>query len=688
MTSPYRFDSRRFLEIVTTRWRLVVASGLLVAAVALVAAWRWSTYEASASVLVRNVDAGLQAPQVGVIPSVVGSIQSLGGTYTAILQSRPVTERVADRLMEPASAAGATASQRMTSPLRRLLSLRTMIWYLRPPVRPDTPRERLIAELRELLTGELVTQTSVFRIYVRDRDPDFAVTLARLAADAFVDYSQESNSFEASTTAQFLSSQMEDVEREQAAAEQDLQAFRDKYDVHLSLTSEGQQRVADLMALEASKDTLDLELERSRARIAKLESDLEVSPESIATSTTVDANPVVSQLESLRVTLETEITAQRLDFTEEHPQIQAKRRQLEQIDELIEAADQRMLTQEVTGINQVHQDLLTSLATERATIEGLLAQRRVLTEQIARLTSGVTALTEQQERWAELTSRVNFHRGRLDQLRTEWNRAQITQAQELSEIKVLDVSPPSPYPTLKGLPLAVFGIFGLTLGLLGGTGVALGLDALDPALKGAGPTAAVLHVPLYGVVPASPAAGNAWPDGVDSAYQRLHLRLESPNGRSGPLAGIVLTGTSEADDPAAVTFHTAAAAAAAGAEVVVIDARGGTAGPAAAPPRVEIVRLDAPEAASGREPAATLGTLVEANRARGRLVLVIAPALDRDLTAVRAARLPQVDALMLVVFEAATELPRCLETKARLDEFGLAHVGLIYVTDRVAARTV
>ncbi|MFQ5791696.1 MAG: GumC family protein, partial [Acidobacteriota bacterium] len=612
---------------------------------------------------------------------------------SSLLNSRWLAEQVVQRLHQEQPADASSAPwwrEKARAMSRKAFKILGVVLHLRRPFTEATPQEREILEIRESMSGKLLPKSAVFRITAEHRNPDLATRLARLGAETFVEFTREWNAAEAIATRKFLEGQVRDAREALLTAQTTMDEFRRQHGIFLSLDDEEKRRVADLITLEGLSRAVESDLRQSQEKIEQTKGELGAQPRTIQSSMTTDVNPIIRNLRMQLITLESRLPALLVDFTPKHPQVVALQQQIDQISNQLQAEVQRELTSEVTALNPIHQTLLTSLAVEQINFQGLSARKAKVDSLVARVRGELSDLSTKKNKWDLLEADIRFYTARLSQMMDNLDTARIAEAKKLTEIKVLDVGIPPRFPTWKGLPLLVFPLVGLVMGVIGGGGLAMALYHLDPAVKDPESARTRLSLPLYGVVegganemvtnlhPTSNAVWNSY------RYARMKLLDTVVNGR--PLRCLVITALTPGEDPVAVVGRLAAVCAEAGNRTFLVDCRGSNGSArgfgSGAPPVANLDILTNQDSAlppvSDPRHTEALLTLVQSRRSAYDVILLLAPSLDTSVTAAQLASSPEVDALLLVLWSHRTNLQACQEAKSHLEATGVRHIGLIF----------
>lgn len=681
------------------RFRLViVGSGLLVALLALGFTYPMLAYRVTSRVLIRPVGEAVPTlPAVGLVPRRTGLdvLDLAGQTYVQLLQSRPVAERIVELLSKDGEPGGARSTPGWREASRKMVTRVFqgigVVLHLRRPAGEMTPEEEKVLAAQEAISGNLLRRSSVFEITAEHRDPHEARKLARATAEAFVEFAREFNAAEAVLTRTFLEEQVRQTRHELEETQARLDQFRREHGVLLSLEDEGKQRVTEFLTLEAQSRKLETDLRHSRERLRRLRQELDRYPGAVQASQTTDVNPTFVDLRRRLIDLESQLPRLLIDFRPSHPQVVALREEIAEIKTRLSSEAQRLVTSEVTELNPVHQQLLSSLVSQQVELEGLAAQKAAVDALVARFKGELGALSRNMNAVDLLVAETKFEARRLDQLMEDLAAAKLTEAKKLEEVRLLEVGAMPRFPTWKGLPLGLFLLVGLGIGLFGGSGLALALDALDRRVRDPEVAQERLALPLYGVVASAgirETMGTLEPTSEPSwkSYRDLRRKLLAASANGRPVRFIVLTCADAGEDPTPVGVRLAAVCAEGGVRALLADCREG-------PSKLHqltravgrLANLEVFTDGSGQLPAATdplriekLLSLMESWRSSYDVVLLLGPSLGEDGEV--AALAARADLLLVVMRHGKTDLDACQAATNRLSKAGIRKMGLVYIT--------
>ena len=335
--------------------------------------------------------------------------------------------------------------------------------------------QRSLGDLRRNTRFSL-TKYNLFEIRARDRDPRLAALVANTFAESFNELFEEISLPAARQTTSFIESQFAQSKEDLLVAEDRIKRFREQHET-VSLPEETTELVKRMAQLRAQADSLHLELEEVRAKVASTENRLRTEAKMQLSSEVVTNNPVVEQLETKLAGLEVELAGARAKYTSIHPEVVRLQKAIAESKRQLSDEVKRIVSNQTTALNPVHEALrqnLVSLYIDERSLQRKIAEQatviRKTEEQLLRLPRVAAQLAQlvRDARHLEETSNV---------LALKLEEARIQEKREIHSFVIVDRAsvPLGPaYPNLLTNLIAAVG-----LSFLVGISYAFVLDYLD-----------------------------------------------------------------------------------------------------------------------------------------------------------------------------------------------------------------
>lgn len=341
-----------------------------------------------------------------------------------------------------------------------------------------------------------LTKYNMFEIVARDRDPRIAALVANTYAESFNELFEEISLPAARQTTSFIESQYTQAKEDLLVAEDRIRRFREEHGT-VSLPEETTELIKRMGQLRAQADSLNLDLEETRAKIAGTENRLKNEAKMQLSSEVVANNPVVEQLETKLAGLEVELAGSLAKFTPAHPEVLRLKKAIDESKRQLSDEVKRIIASQTAALNPVYETLRQNLATlyieERSLQRKMADQASVIRKteaQLLRLPRLVAELAQlvREARHLEETSNI---------LAIKLEEARIQEKREIHSFVIVDRAavPRSPaYPQLllnlvvaAGLSVLVGIAYALLLDYLQRRSRMKEASVLDPLLaRGAG----------------------------------------------------------------------------------------------------------------------------------------------------------------------------------------------------------
>lgn len=380
---------------------------------------------------------------------------------------------------------------------------------LYPDLRAREPLDGLVARLRRDIDLELKgveslmsgrTSTIAFTISYIGRDPESVANVANALAGMYVQENTRLREGQATRTAEFLKSQLDEVKKELNGHDQRANDFR------LSHIGELPQQVdANLASLERLNTQLRLNGESQvrvldrRDRLERQRGDLGAAQPAAAPS--ADAERLTK--------LQQDLDNVRGRFTDAYPDVVRLRADIENLTRQIarRGAADRQLSAGAEAMARLTQ----SIADADTEVRALKEEERVLRQSIASLEQRVDNVPKRQQEFQEINRDYETTKERYETLLKRYEEAQLAenleQGKNVEQFRILDPALPPRDPVAPNrLRLLALGLV-LAIGLA--VGVVMAAEKLDTAFHSIDDLRAFVSVPTLGRVPLIPSRAQA-----------------------------------------------------------------------------------------------------------------------------------------------------------------------------------
>ena len=376
-------------------------------------------------------------------------------------------------------------------------------------------RERLIANLRREIAIRSAGKENLYTIAYTDEKPQQARLIVQALVTIFTEGNLGEKRKDSDSARLFIEEQLKGYSEKLVAAENAVTEFQRK---HQGLTP-GAGRDYYARVAEAStalkRATLELkEAENSRDAIKRqLAGDAEISSRLGDKGSTVRGQSVLD----VRIqSLEQKLDSLRLNYTDQHPDIQALLRIIAQLKE--QKMEEDKLGKSSGGApsqGPVYQQLTVSLASAEATVAAMKARVTEYSARYNELQAAANALPQIEAEYKMLTRDYEVIKRRYDSLLERRESAQISGDLEESSMMGFRVVEPPRVPLTPSSPNRLRLISFVLLGALGvGCGTAFLLSQFRPTFNEERRLREVSGLPVLGTV------GMAWTDAQEKRRTR------------------------------------------------------------------------------------------------------------------------------------------------------------------------
>ncbi len=453
-------DPREYLYILRRRKWLLIGSFCLI--VGLVAVFTWlqtPIFKAEALLLARTTRTTTRwGEELPAVAELLGTTARSVETQKQLLETRPLLEKTIEKLN----------------------------------LRDITPEV-----LRKKIEIETIRDTDVISVSVYDPDPALARDIANTLVDEYVKLTEEFSREAAQSAEKFIKDQLEVVSKELAQAELELEKFKKTHDV-IDVDEESRARIEELAKLEGLAAQTSAELKPARVRAEILENALREQSPVVVSSTIIERNPILEQLEAQLQTLEAQRAGKLVQYTENHQVIRDLDAQIAKLRQEIDNQLQTIVRSEERALNELHQQLIRDWSQALAEAKALQARSFALHAEIAKRQRELSKLPTLERQLARLERNAAVSANIYTMLREKYEEVRVQKSMSLAQAHVVSpaVLPEKPVKPRKMLNLAL----AIVMGLLVGLGFVALAETLDDTIRSPEDVETRLNLPVLAVI--------------------------------------------------------------------------------------------------------------------------------------------------------------------------------------------
>jgi polysaccharide biosynthesis transport protein len=385
-------------------------------------------------------------------------------------------------------------------------------------VLPKDPFADAVAGLKEDLKVKPSTKAYTFDLEVTDTNPNRAAATVDMVAQLLSQLLARADAEAARAAAERLAPQLNESTNAVAALHARIDAFKARSNIS-SLDDELTLRLKSVSGFQDELASVEHDLRSSEDKQRELSDQIANQPANVRYSATMTQNPVVDQLRKEITDLAVERAGLLEKFTTKHPQVQAIDAKIADAKDALSREDQKQLSSESTGINEVRQKLVSEKLETEAQIAALRAKRAGLRGTIDTEIEHARSLTKKESEQGQLTLQLSAAEKNYALVSEAYEEARVAEAKASSEVLMLSSAlvPRAPVMPLKILHISVSFLLSLMLSV---GGVYL-FDYLDPKIQYGYQLERALDAPLMMSLPDFAVTGALLEDFFPAAQKQV-----------------------------------------------------------------------------------------------------------------------------------------------------------------------
>lgn len=474
MASDEGIDLRRVAEAIYRRRRTLFVSVTVAVAAALgVALLLPRTYVARTSVLVQPTrDTTYLSDRTG---REVGPVQSQVDMLREFVRSRNFLEPTLKRL----GVVDASMSPRQV--------------------------ERMLRAIQGNLSAR-ATGANTFEVVFSGKDPVWPVRILQATVDSFIAVSTRTRSQQTEDAVRFLEGQMAEYRRRLAEARAAVERFQERHAHLLARRPEdtaGRLSVVEDHLAEARMSAIDAQM-----KIALITKQLETTPPTIVSEQSTVPNPHVLAFQSRLSAAEGELEHLRSRYTDEHPEVRNKIREVEGLRAQLAAALRRPMSlgSQTTRVNPAYERLKDELLAARNQLETARARERQLAQRLVPVQSAALSVPTVRNQLEHLEAQARTQEALYHSLAERLEAARLSNELEARQQEMVYqlIDPARLVPSADGMRRLGVLLAGLVIGLLLGLSL-LGLqEVTDRRVHSVHDLERTVGVPVLAAIPLLP----------------------------------------------------------------------------------------------------------------------------------------------------------------------------------------
>lgn len=368
-------------------------------------------------------------------------------------------------------------------------------------IKTPEEKERLIDRLISRISINPVGRENLFVIAYEDTKPENARNVVQSLMTIFVEGSLGDKRKDADTARRFLDEQIKTYEQKLVQAENSLKEFKRQ---HIGqMPEDGKDYYSQLAAVGAALNQAKLELAEAQKARDALKSQLSGDDLVVLPPQSDDAQGVNPELDSRIQSLKKNLDSLRLNYTEQHPDIIATKRIIEQLEEQRkQEAKGRKPTNYGGSQNGAIQQLKVALADSEAKVAGLSARVNEYSNRYNQFKAAANAIPQVEADFTQLNRDYQVNKQNYESLLARRESAHLSGEMDAStnvvDFRVIDPPRLPNQPSAPNRPLLMTAVLGVAA--LGGAAVALLLSQLRPTFNSRRELRDLTGLPILGSI--------------------------------------------------------------------------------------------------------------------------------------------------------------------------------------------
>jgi capsular exopolysaccharide synthesis family protein len=519
-------EFRQFLNIIYRYKYIIIPMCLSAVITATMLTYVFSEkYKSSTTVLIRpqkTIDLVPKREEMLDFPiGYFTTVETASKTYTEIIKSRAIAERVVQRLgldkLKEDEGTGLTYYWKKSKRYIKDMILKTWILLKYGRIEEDNPYNTAVGKVQGGLSVKPTKETFLFELQAESSSPVVTAAIANAATQVFVEYLKEMDAHDSSNSKELSKDRIQLSRRKLEEFRKAVVDFKMRHGI-VSLEKEVELELEALAGLEKSLESVNTTMTGLNAKKQDIKTKIAELHRYSKSATRITENPLITELQSQLARNEVKLAGLRKRFGEEHREVQALRAEISEIEDKLNTETPMLNSEETMSVDPVYQDLLSELSRIETAYESLRAERVRLMSTVRVKKDFIERLPELEAELAslELNEKMNEETHQL--LTREYEEIAITNDKQSPDITVVSNAAAPLYPAR---PIKIYhaGLAGI-LSLIIGIGIALLMENMNVTIRSIDEAEQRLALPVLMTIPDLGSANGHSPPLINN-YRKL-----------------------------------------------------------------------------------------------------------------------------------------------------------------------
>ncbi|HYH04963.1 MAG TPA: GNVR domain-containing protein [Bacillota bacterium] len=388
-------------------------------------------------------------------------------------------------------------TKQQMSTYAEIMVSRTVIEEVIAKAYPNTPKEK-IPDYEELLKQIITTpvrDTEILKIQVQARKPVEAQRLANTLVETFINRITYLARSEQKMVREFIGERLRDSKREMEQAEDLLEEYKREQKI-VAPAEETKALVERMTTIHKLAAENDVTLASSKARLDNIK--FQLAKEKVGF---VAENDLIQQYKSKLAEQEVRLVGLLQQYTEKYPEVKALRAEIAETKERLNHEIARVINDEASSLNPVHQNLLQGKIQTEAEIAAASAQKVAVSRIIENEENVLSTLPTKEQGLVRVMRDATVAQEIYIMLAKRHEEARISEVMQPTDVQIIDsaVAPDRDKPIKPKKQLNV--LIAAFLGLFVGAGLAFVLEYINKTISNAEDVQNFLDLTVLGNIP-------------------------------------------------------------------------------------------------------------------------------------------------------------------------------------------
>ncbi len=353
---------------------------------------------------------------------------------------------------------------------------------------------------KKKISIEQARGTDIVMIKVTDIDPLVAADIANTLAQVYMNYSINIKGSEARSAYGFITQQIETTAPILKKLENELEDFKQKGNI-VSIDEEAKEKISTLAQLEREYLATKKERNELSAKYQDIKEKLSCQSVEKISATDIKKDPIVQELKSKIMELESQLSSLLLTYDKNHPKIIEITASIEKLKEDLKKNLEEKISETTVTTDPIYDQLNTDKVVIETQLFSLEAKEATLLKNISAIQSQLNELSQKDLILNRYLREINTYKNLYNVLLEKQQEALTSEMIKLGNVRIVEHAIPAAKPKNRPLPIALLSsLFG---SLIAAIILCFFLEYFDTSFKTPIEVEEYLQIDVLGTIPRS-----------------------------------------------------------------------------------------------------------------------------------------------------------------------------------------